>query len=188
MHARPAPPRPWGKWLPGPWKFLRLPRPVPPHPENAPRIWLPTLPRPTPKIFLLPRPEAKKRLPRASLTNMAENRVPKLWFRVQNGPKNANAKSPKIILMPLKCIELTARTCESFSSEMSSDLFPAPTVRRCASQRAPRSPNSNGEQVFRLTRSCHSLWSSSPSSSPSSAWEQKLIGSTITWTLSRLHL
>ena len=97
---------------------------------------------------------------------------------------------------------------------MSSDLFPAPTVRRCASQRAPRSPNSNGEQVLRLTRSCHSLWSPSSSplsssssqrapghptqlvsrschsswSSPSSAREQKLIGSTITWTLSRLHL
>ena len=33
------------------------------------------------------------------------------------------------------------------------------------------------------SRSCHSSWSSS-----SSAWEQKLIGSTITWTLSRLHL
>ena len=52
---------------------------------------------------------------------------------------------------------------------MSSDLFPAPTVRRCASQRAPRSPNSNGEQVLRLTGSCHSLWSSSPSLSSSSS-------------------
>ena len=70
--------------------------------------------------------------------------------------------------MPLKCIKPTARTCKSFSSEMSSDLFPAPTMRRCASQRAPRSPNSNGEQVLRLTGSCHSLWASSSSTSSSS--------------------
>ena len=156
MHALPPP-------APASGKMAALDRPSPENFQDCPAPYRRTLKmlrgfgsRPTPKFFLLPRPEAKKRLPRASLTNMAENRVPKLWFRVQNGPKNANAKSPKIILMPLKCIELTARTCESFSSEMSSDLFPAPTVRRCASQRAPRSPNSNGEQVLRLTRSCHS--------------------------------
>ena len=46
-----------------------------------------------------------------------------------------------------------------------------------SSQRAP------GHQTQMVSRSCHSSWSSS-----SSAWEQKLIGSTITWTLSRLHL
>ena len=62
-RSRPAPPcpDPGGNGCPGaprPRKFSRMPRPAPPHPENAPGFNC--YPAPLRKLFPLPRPEAKK--------------------------------------------------------------------------------------------------------------------------------
>ena len=69
MHAPPRPAPTPGEMAapgrPGPENFQECP--APPHPENAPGFNC--YPAPPLNFFPLPRPEAKKRLPRASLVD-----------------------------------------------------------------------------------------------------------------------
>ena len=65
--ARPAPPRPRGKWLPQGAPAPKMFKNAPPPTQKMPRGLTVYPRRPAPKCFSSALPQSKKRLPRASL-------------------------------------------------------------------------------------------------------------------------